>query len=271
MAAERKLVSGTGRGIFRYYQVAPGKDWELRIDSDFSSHFSGEKYHVALTYSFDRFRGNKSERIVFDGQTVRSAWFSPFCHPTGAQGLISTPEIPGHGIARPATGSFFWDITKLARNVWNPERLFQVVGPPGLEFKETPEGDIIGTYSKPRGKTRDRVQFECPRRFGYDIASFQAFNGDEGEQPVQNSRLEWKQSAGGLWYVRSLDETFVFRDQDGSRPRVRQVLKFTAFEPNVKVDASMFTEESLDIPDGTSIIDNQVGHKRSSSLYRKKR
>jgi hypothetical protein len=137
--------------------------------------------------------------------------FRPLCHPTGAQGLISTPEIRGHGIARPGTGSFFWDITKLARNVWNPERLLQGFGPPALEFKETLDGDIIQTYPIPRGKTRDRVQFECPRRFGYNIASFQALNGDEGEQPVQNSRLEWKQSAGGLWYVRSLDETFVFR------------------------------------------------------------
>lgn len=205
-------------------------------------------------------------RFVFDGETVRTACFSPRVRSTGAQGLVSRPVILGDGLSRPDTVNFFWDITKLARQVWNPETLLQGTGPPEFEIKVNSEGDIIGTYLL-IGAARDRVRFECPRRFGYNIGGLQVFKSD-AVRPVQECRLEWKESPGGLWHVRSLDEAFVFSEDGHSAGRVRRVLKYSTFEPNAKVDASKFTEESLELPDGSSIVDNRNGFK--SFIYRRK-
>jgi hypothetical protein len=63
----------------------------------------------------------------------------------------------------------------------------------------------------------------------------------------------------------------VGRDRDGSQFRERRVLIFSAFEPNAVVDPKLFTEESLELPDGTRIVDQQVGRKTSDRTYRKNR
>jgi hypothetical protein len=269
--SERNLVSGNGSGVYRSYSGVEGKDWVLTVDSDFSAHFNGGKYHLKFTYRHDRLFGTTSERIIFDGQVIRSARFSPLCHPTGAEGFIRTPETLGDGVFKPGVPPIFWDITKLANNVWNPEMLLHGPRAAELEFQITPEGDVIVSYDIPRAGGRDRVRFECPRRFGYNIGKKEEFNGNEPERPVRSAHLDWKQSSSGLWYVRSLDETYLGRDQDGSQFRERRVLIFSAFEPNAVVDPKLFTEESLELPDGTRIVDQQVGRKTSDRIYRKNR
>jgi hypothetical protein len=255
-ASDGNLVSGIGNGTYRYYDANEGNDWDLKVDSEFWTGFDGKKYHAVLTFFRDAFRGNSTTRILFDGNAVTTAWFAPSIFPTGAQGLVSPPQDYGDNLARPDTGDFPWDITKLARNVWDPEKLRPGTGPRQLDIQETREGDITGTYLLD-GTARVRVRFECPRRFGYNVAVEQVFNAPD-ERPAQESRLEWKQSPTGLWYVRSLEQRFVLREANLSRRRVRRVLKYSAFEPNARVEPSMFSVDSLHMPKGTPIVDRRI-------------
>ena len=57
--------------------------------------------------------------------------------------------------------------------------------------------------------------------------------------------------------VRSLDETQVLRDAKNAVWRVRDVLKYTEFEPNAKVDPRLFTEAALRLPSRSRIIDDR--------------
>ena len=155
-----------------------------------------------------------SRRMFYDGEKVTSASFTPLCHPTGAEASVVTPQNYGDGLARGAWGDFQWDVTSLARNVWDPERLVENLGAQRIEIKETPDGDLIGNYGL-TNTDRVRVHFECPRKFGFNLAKQQVFNvGDD--RPAQEFGLQWKQDGKGLWYVTSLLETLETRDEKGS-------------------------------------------------------
>ena len=80
-------------------------------------------------------------------------------------------------------------------------------------------------------------------------------------QPAEDVRIEWKQSPNGLWYVRSIDKTDVFRDPRIPVARIRNVLKYTEFQPNAKVDPKLFMEPALGLPSGSPILDWRPGAK----------
>jgi hypothetical protein len=102
-----------------------------------------------------------------------------------------------------------------------------------------------------------RVRFECPRRFGYNIAKHQAFNLGE-DHPVQESNLQWRRDPKGLWYVTSLLQILETRDEKGRVDRrMRALMMYSSFEPNAKVDPRVFTEESLQMPAGRPIVDSR--------------
>jgi hypothetical protein len=257
--SDSQLTSGTARGVYRYYVSRAGGDWELMVDSEIAAYFDQQRYHLFFQHSRDRVRGNTVERIIFDGEAIRIGWFSPLFHPTGAQGVVSRPENLNDGISRPRLGYFVWDITKLARNVWNPDVLFRDSGPPKLVINETPEGDVIGTFLVRGGRGDDRVRFECARRFGFNIHLLEVFNG-RYEHPVQQSRFIWAQSPSGLWYVTMLDQISVMLVGNNPKERVRRILKYSSFDANARVEPSMFKEKSLALPAGTWIVDNREGY-----------
>ena len=69
----------------------------------------------------------------------------------------------------------------------------------------------------------------------------------------------------------SLQQSFELRDpMDKVMRRVRTVLMYSRFEPNAKVDKSLFTEESLQMPDGCQIIEIRPGEKSKVRIYRKR-
>jgi hypothetical protein len=151
-------------------------------------------------------------------------------------------------------------VTNLAKNAWDPDRLVKRLAVNHIEVKETPDGDLVGSY--PLSDTdRVRVHFECPRRFGYNLARMKVFNVGE-DHPAQEFSLQWRQGPTGLWYVSNLLETFETRDEKGKRGlRMRAIVMYSSFEPNAKVDPKLFTEESLKMPAGSSIVDSRPGSK----------
>jgi hypothetical protein len=57
-------------------------------------------------------------------------------------------------------------------------------------------------------------------------------------------------------------ETVEMRDEKGKPDlRMRAVVMYSSFEPNAKVDPKLFTEESLQMPVGSTIVDSRPGSK----------
>jgi hypothetical protein len=151
---------------------------------------------------------------------------------------------------------------------WNGQRLIDDVNAGRIDFKETPGGDLVGT--NPIAINRSRIRMECPRRFGFNIASAQ-FSVVGEEHPRRECILQWKQDPSGLWYVTSLQEVFELRSpMNKVMKRVRTVLMYSRFKPNAKVDKNLFTEESLQMPDGCRIIEIRPGERSKERIYRKR-
>jgi hypothetical protein len=239
---------------------SPGGDWQLNIDANLVTQFDGRRYHVDLTFTRDAVRNLDARRIIFDGEAITDASFTPNAHPTGADAFIYIPQDDGKGLARCAYRDFPWDVTNLAKNVWDPERLFTNRDARRIEIKQTPEGDLVGSQSLINTR-QVSMRFECPRSFGFNIARMQYFNVGNAH-PVHDMKLEWKQSPNGVWYVVSLQDTFETRDEHGKLDqRLRAVLIYSKFEPNVKVDPSLFTEKSLHMPTGSPVVDGRPNAK----------
>jgi hypothetical protein len=201
----------------------------------------------------------EARRIIFDGKAITEASFTPRSRPTGAQGRVGQPEDFGSGVSKPSEVDFPWDVALLIGNIWHPERLIKNVTPQRIEIRQTPGGDLAGSY--PLGNTDlVRVRFECPRDSGFNLARMQVLNVGQAE-PAEDVRIEWKQSPTGLWYVRSLDKTDVSRDPRIPVARIRNALKYTEFQPNAKVDPKLFMEASLGLPSRSRILDWRPGAK----------
>jgi hypothetical protein len=248
-------MSGIGSGRYRHYESVPGGDFQLKIDADLRAIFDGRKYRVDLKFDRDML-GLDARRVIYDGESIADVFFNRNIHPSGAQAWLSTPELKADGLARLAWGDFPWDVTSLARNVCDPERLRNSSGSWRLKIEETSDGDLLGLYSF--AKNSYWLQFEWPRRFGFNLSRMLAFNPGE-DHPYRESNLHWKQDPSGLWYVVSLQETFETRNERGRIDnRFRAVLMYAKFEPNAKVDRSLFSEDPPKLPARSQIVDNRT-------------
>jgi hypothetical protein len=236
------LASGSGKGAFRRYESVAGGEWELTVDSEITTHFVGRNYYVELVYN-PELRGLKCRRIMKTDRSLRTALFSPGWLARGQMRDI-VPENPGKGLAPPSGGEFPWDVSALPLNVWDFDRLFRHVPLKNINVVETSEGDLIGSYQMENDPTR--VRFECPKRFGFNIARIH-FSDPAVGLPSLEFRMEWKQAESSLWYVRSLQHEWLVRSD---KKRIRDVLKYSDFKPNVKVDPNIFTTEYLRMPMG---------------------
>ncbi len=235
------LTSGSGRGMFRQYESVGGGEWQLTVDAEITTHFTGRDYYVELIYN-PEVRGIKCRRILRADRSLRTAWFSPGWLTRGQVREMNHTDY-GDGLTRPSQADFPWDVSALPLNVWNVERLVKQVAPQKIEVVENSEGDLIGSYST--GTDGSRVRFECPKRFGFNVARIQFPDPVEGLPPLE-CRIEWKQAESSHWFVRSIQHEWLIRNREPKR--IRQVLKYSDFKPNVKVDASIFTTEYLEMP-----------------------
>jgi hypothetical protein len=255
------LTSGIGRGIYRHYEAAPGEDWQLKIDAKLHVQFDGRKYRVDLGFARD-FLGLAARRIIYDGESIADIMFSRNIHPSGAQAWLSSPQDHNHGLAHLAWGEFPWDVTNLARSVFDPEQLRKNSGSWRIKIDETSDGDLVGTYYS-LVDNNHRVRLEWPRRFGFNLARMQSFSRD-ADYPYRDSSLQWKRDPSGLWYVTGLQETFETYKEGGQLDRrFRAVMMYAKFEPNRRVDPSRFVEDPLTLPEKSRIIDNRIEGKAS--------
>jgi hypothetical protein len=253
-ASSAGLTSGAGKGIYREYEAVAGEEWTLPVDAEILTQFDGNKYHIELRYQTE-YRGLSCRRITYDGKQVKAAWFPPRWLTRGQTRVITIQDY-GDGLSRPELADFRWDVARLSSNVWDVERMMKSVPAVNIEIRESPEGDLIGSFPVVNSDGV-RVQFECPKKFGFNIARVQVSNRGT-QRPAQESRIEWKLAPNELWYVRSLQDDFVHLPEN---KRSRRVLKYAEFEPNVKVDPKIFTYEWLRRPMESQIADSRPGAK----------
>jgi hypothetical protein len=253
-ASSDGLTSGIGKGTFQFYEAKAGGEWKLTSDADVDTCFHGKNYRILLIYRKEP-TGLTSRLIIHDGKAVIETRFSPLIHPSGATTTLLSPEKLGDGMARPQIAGFPWDVSKLLNNVWNVDRLIKNVSREKIEIEETLEGDLIGSY--PVVGSTSHARFECPRRIGHNISSSQLFIDGE-DLPVRQSQLEWKRSPEGLWYVTTLERISRLNHPNRGKISIREVLRYTDFVPNPKVDPTVFTQESIRKPEGSAIIDRRV-------------
>jgi hypothetical protein len=266
LASSEGLKSGIGQGRYRSYQAIPGQDWQLEVDAEVSTHFEGNKYHIDLSFLRDNVRHNTSSRIICDGKRVTTTWFSPSIHPLGAHTIAREPELVGEILCRPDPGTFPWDVAHLSSEVWKGHGFYYRVKTAKIDIKQTPEGDLVG--ENPSSMYDLRAQIECPSRFGFNLGKARISIPGE-DHPRFEFAIQWKQHPSGLWYVTSLQQTFELRNEmQNVDRRLRQVLMYSRFEPNAKVDRSLFTEGSLQMPDGCRIIESAPGKRRTVRIYR---
>ena len=201
-ASSSELRSGSGKGMYRWYESVGGGDWELKLDADISTHFVGRNYYVELVFSPDN-RGIKCRRIMKNERSIRTAWFSPGWVSRGPIREIPS-ENHGDGLDRPSFADFPWDISMLPLHAWNVDQLIKRVSPERIKIVKTPEGDFMGNYPRDGdGDDRFQVHFECPKRFGFNLAKLE-FTDAGNDRPSSAYRIEWKQAETGVWYIRSL-------------------------------------------------------------------
>jgi len=257
-ASSKGLTSGTGNGRYRRYETAADGTWQLKVDADITTFFSGNKYHVDLAFHRDDVRHHTSTRIIYDGEAVTTTWFSPDIHPVGAHTVIFAPENNGDGTSRPWDADFPWDVSKLPKHVWDPEAVALKSHTQVTRVHQTQEGNIVVETSK-----LTHARYECDRRYGLNIAKAECI-GPRDEHPRREYTLRWKKSPDNLWYVTSFLETF---DHVDLGKRVHNVLMYSQFCPNVDVAPIAFTEESLRMPDRCPIVD--LRHGREERVYQK--
>jgi hypothetical protein len=244
VVSSSRLKSGSGSGMFRLYEAIAEGEWELKLDSEITTHFVGRTYYIELVFN-PEFRGLKCRRILKNDRSMRTAVFSPGML-AGAPAWEVKPENRGDGLVRPPFDDISWDVSLLSQNVWNLDDLIRRVPQERIKIVETADGDLFGSYSGD-AQSRFQEQFECPKRFGFNIARLRSTNpGDH--RPSHEIRVEWKQTESGLWYVRSLQEDW--QSNNGKAKKWRRVLKYTDFKANVNIEPRVFTAEFLRRPMG---------------------
>jgi hypothetical protein len=259
LASSQRLTSGVGKGVYRHYRQMSEGNWQLKQDADIAIRFNRINYQIYLNYKTDDLGHDNERRIIFDGNAIMAAWFTPNVHPTGSEAHVYPAINHPDGLSQPGIAMFPWDVARLSLNLWNPDRLFREVAAERLEIKQIVGGDLVGECPMARSD-RVRIRFECPRRFGFNVARLQTSNVGQAE-PAIDVHVEWKEGPDGLWYIRSLDTRRVLLKDGEVFMRIRDILKFTAFEPNAAVAPQMFTEAALQLFPGSRIIDQRPGVK----------
>jgi hypothetical protein len=239
-SSSRGLTSGIGKGTYRHYRAIGEDEWQLSRDADVSTYFDAQRYHLELVFHRDDQRHEDVHRIIYDGRDIMGCYLT-----SDASNYYKYKPAVRDGrvyAKRPERTAFPWDIAHLPGNAWNQELMISKLPPQGIEIRQTPEGDFVGSYPIVNAD-RARAHFECPHRFGFNLARLQVL--DEGQPgAVYEARYEWKKSPSGLWYIRSFDQKRSYRNRRNGAWRTRDVLKYTQFEPNAKVDPKLFTEDA---------------------------
>ena len=238
--------------MFRLYEAVADGEWELRFDSEITTHFAGNRYYVELVFNPD-FRGLKCRRFLNNGKSMRTAEFSPGWL-SGTQAMEVKPTKYGDGLVRPSSDDITWDVSKLALNVWNIEQLIKTV--PGKDQ------DRRDSRRRPVWKLRTGCAkpFWSNSNVQRDLVS--TSRGFDSRNPVKIAHLVRYASNGNNRNQACRREISTGRlaDQRRKRENAPCALKMYGLKPNVRLSPGYYGRVPQKT-DGNSVIRRSGGWK----------
>jgi len=247
LAAKTNLRSGSGKAIFEKHVKMPNeREMKLVRKADCTILFDRDKYFVRLDFVVDESSKDKTQIVVCDGKAIITNEISPLFHPNGAQGAIF--PIRGGNIR-----SYSSDVPI------NPSKLQEAIMDADEAIKRfnidirlnKANGMIEGIF-----RAENIIQqFVAGPAAGYNVERRTILNTNVSKtEPVTEFSAKWEQK-DGVWYIRSLQETF--KSEDGLNTRT--LLEYTSFLPNVPVPAEQFHLNALKFAKGVRILDHRPG------------
>ncbi len=247
--ATNSLSSGTGTGTFKYYErESSGKPWQIKTDARVTVFFDHNKYYIALECAKHRL-GLKRCIIIYDGSAIFSSRFSPGISPVGCDGEVFAAKEDG-GVVRAEAAGIPWDVTKLPYALVKLPEIVRNIGSEKI-LSTRMEGDYKLEHVV-KNSPALTVKIDCPRRFAYNCAARRVTTKGSLE-PLQEFTAEWS-TDGGIWYVKSIRETYLMGDRG-----YRWELTYDEFKANATVPISRFQMSSLEMPGGARILDHRKG------------
>ncbi len=246
-AAVDNLVSGSGIGIYEVYAARPGKESKLELKAKAKAEISFDhgKFYIRLDYDKDDFFRLDSRIIVYDGTAILVNRISKHIHPSHSEGDLYEGKPTGP-VMRLA--GFDYNPCELPAKMLRADLLSSKLS---TDLMITPDAnkDYSGSYSIPPVV---RCSFLAPRKAGYHIIAYYESNTNHNDFQHVKRYATWERK-NNLWYVKSIDNTWL--SIDGSGERI--VFQYTAFEPNAKVPSSLFKFNSLSLSPTARVIDRR--------------
>jgi RNA polymerase sigma factor (sigma-70 family) len=264
-----QIRSAVGTATFEHFMQEPRhneKKLGLRTKGKVKVYFDRGRYH--LRFQFDtmlqwttytdgkgkvvqeKFVEWKPEDlfVIYDGKTATVVTFSRRIRPSGCMVEI-WPELRG-----PAANLPWNDVARLGLAVLDVEGLIRNLGRDAIRLTKMPQGGYRGRYHV-KNAPKVRVEFDARPEAGFNVTAERVFN-EGNDQPVTARSAAWKKDKG-LWYVERLVEENDFRGGRLGGYRERWVFRYTHFEPNARVDPTLFTLKSAKVPDRTRVLDRR--------------
>lgn len=242
----KNLKSGMGVGNFTLSERASANDpWIVKTSAIISASFKGEKYYVDLM--FKPLPGSYVRRIIiYDGESISTARFSPRIKPYGAEAEIFDSSLDGLHI--PRLTELNWDVAKLPLHALSIDVISKKLGKEAIVLTRTDSGDVRGEYVLSK---KVKCAFTCAREYDYNVAEISAWN--EGvASPAQQYKVKWKRDKK-VWYVSEISDEMTTLDGK----QVRSELKYDRFEPNANIDPALFEHPSLELPAKARTLDRR--------------
>jgi hypothetical protein len=246
-AAVGNLVSGSGTGTYEIYAVPPGKGskLELKVKAKTKVFFDHGKFHIRLDYDKDDFQRLESRIIVYDGTAILVNRMSKYIHPARSEGDIYEAK-PHPSVMRLA--GFDYDPCELPSEILRADLLSSKFST-NLTITADANMNYTGAYDL---TPVVRCSFLASHKDGYHIIAYYESNTNHNNFQHVNRQATWERK-NDLWYVKSIDNTWLAVDGSGDRT----VFRYTDFEPNAEVSPSLFKFDSLDLAPKARLIDRR--------------
>jgi hypothetical protein len=246
-AAVDNLVSGSGTGTYEIYAARPGKGsrLELKVKAKTKIFFDHGKFHIRLDYDRDDFHRLESRIIVYDGTAILVNRMSKHIRPSRSEGDVYDGK-PHSAVMRLA--GFDYNPCELPAEILRADLLSSKFS---TNLTVTPDKNMnySGAYDIPPVV---RCSFLASHKDGYHITAYYESNTTHNNFQHVNRQATWERK-NNLWYVKSIDNTWLAVDGSGDRT----VFRYTDFEPNAEVSSSLFKFNSLDLAPTARVIDRR--------------
>jgi hypothetical protein len=264
--SQNKLKSGIGEGIYERSN-ASGEPLKYAV----KIRHSGKKFHIELDYLSgvdSPFPPSQKMVLIYDGETFAYREVNVKFRPHGEEARLESVK---DGNFRRIFGYHLFPFNPpdlQSSMVMLPEFLRNR---PTTEFARQKDGISASTQFSEKPPLDQTMIF--PEKMGYHISSVEFLRADTGYR--QSASAKWERS-DETWYVREIETANIYpdppKDEKESRKyppkgRVYHKLTYDKYEPNAKIDPSLFHLSALGLVQKARFISIDYESK-TTSIYR---